>query len=302
MTIKNKLDVSLVEITFFTVVFAWSTSWIAIKFQLGTVAEGLSVAYRFFGAAIILLLVALIKKFPLTFTKKQHFLIFLQGINLFFFNHLFFYSGLHYVSSGVAATFASLSIILIPLIDFLIHKNKTVPKILLGAALGILGIALIASTEINFNNFDISILKGLFFCFLGALCFSFGSVIGKDLKLHNIKTLISSSAYSMLYGSILSLLYTIFIRNQNIAFDFSPSYTLSLLYLILIPGILGYCGILFLIEKIGSAKAAYTALLYPVFALIISGIFENYHFTVLTFIGIFLVAIGNLIALKSKKN
>lgn len=291
----------LSKIIFALVVFAWSTSWIAIKFQLvNTVAEGFSVSYRFFGASMILFAIAFIFKLPLKFNKRQFTLIFLQGVSLFFFNHLFFYGGIHYVSSGVAATFASLAVVVTPIIDYLLHKNKTSPRLIFGAIMGVIGVALIASSEMHFEKFDNNILKGLFLCFLGVVLFSFGSLIGKELRLNNIKTLICATAYSMLFGAVVSFLFTL-LRGNNIAFDFSYEYVLSLLYLILIPGIVGYLGILFLVENIGSAKASYTALFYPAFALIISGIFENYHFNNFTFIGIFLLITGNLIALKTKK-
>lgn len=297
-----KCELSLektIKLAFILVVFAWSTSWIMIKFQLAKVPEGLSVSYRFMGASLILFLIAKINKFPLEFSRRQHRLIFLQGINLFFFNHLFFYSAIHYISSGVAATFSALSVVAMPVVDYIVHKTKISPKILFGAALGIAGVAMISYSEIDIENFDAKVLKGMFLCVMGVISFSFGSVIGKELKLDNTKTLISSTAYSMLYGASLSMLVAYSI-NKSFSFDFSASYIFSLSYLILIPGIVGYCSILFLVEKIGSAKASYTAILYPVFALIISGIFENYHFTLLAFIGIILVIIGNLIALRSK--
>ncbi len=297
---KLKQNDFSVNLAFFFVVFTWSTSWIAIKFQVAHIPIGFSVSYRFFFASLVLFAIATIKKFPLNFSKKQFSLIFLQGINLFFFNHLFFYSGIHYVNSGVAATFSSLSVIIAPLIDYILHKNKTSFKLIIGGITGIIGVALISSSEINFNNFNNNVVKGLLFCFLGVTTFSLGSLVGKNLKLHNFQTLVSASAYSMFCGSCFSFLYTI-LQGNKIAFDFSPSYVLSLLYLILFPGIVGYLSILFLTEKIGASKASYTALLYPVAALIISGIFENYQFTYLTFFGIALVFGGNLIALNSKK-
>ncbi len=287
------------HLAFFFVVATWSTSWIAVKYQLTFVPINLSVAYRFFAASIILFIIAKVNKFPLKFSLKQHHLIFWQGINLFFFNHLFFYSAINYVSSGIAAIFASLAVVFVPLIDFLIHKNKNTLKIFLGGFLGIIGVAFIASSEVDFANLNLSNFKGLILCLGGVLSFSFGNIIAKNLQLSNIKTLISSTSYSMLYGSLFSFIFAIF-KGQNVSFDFSFSYIFSLLYLILLPGILGYCSILYLIEKVGSAKASYTALFYPIIALIISAIFENYQFTYLTFLGIFLVLIGNLIALKSR--
>lgn len=294
----NNLTTKLV---FFLVVFSWSTSWIVIKFQLGIVPESLSVAYRFFGASLILFIIALYSKINLKFSRRQHWLIFLQGAGLFFLNHFFFYSAIHYVSTGVAATFSASAVMIMPIMDYFLHKNKVSKKLIFAGILGIIGLAIISSSEINTSDFDFKILLGLIFCICGATAFSFGSLIGKELGFSNIKTLISATAFSMLYGSSLSFFLVVF-RGSPITFDFSFSYIASLLYLILLPGIVGYCGILFLIEKIGASKSSYTGLLYPAFALIISGIFENYHFTYLTFLGMILVASGNFIALKTRQN
>lgn len=300
MTFKHEINPDfLVKIIFVLIVAVWSTSWVMIKFQIRNIDEGFSISYRFFCASLILFTIAKIYKFKLNFTRAQHRLIFFQGINLFFFNHLFFYSAINYLSSGIVATSAALSVIMIPIMDFVIHKTKFSIKILLGGILGIVGVILLTVSEFQ-NSSALNLAKGLFLCFLGVASFSCGSVIGKELKLNNIKTLISSTAYSMLYGSVLSFLVA-FAIHKNVAFDFSLPYIASLLYLILFPGIFGYCAILFLVEKIGSSKAAYTALIYPVLALIISGFFENYQFTILTIFGIILVIIGNLIALKSRK-
>jgi drug/metabolite transporter (DMT)-like permease len=301
MTFKQELNQNLIiKLIFLAVVLAWSTSWIMIKFQIAKVPQGMSIAYRFLGASLLLFAIAKIKKFPLKFSRQQHRLIFLQGINLFFFNHIFFYSAVNYISSGIVATSAALSVIAIPIIDYLIHKNKFSPKILLAGLLGIFGVFMVASSEIKIDSFGLNLFKGLFFCLLGATTFSIGSVVGKELKLNNIKTLISSTAYSMLYGASVSLLVS-FATHKELIFDFSFSYISSLIYLILIPGIIGYCSILFLVDKIGSVKASYTALFYPTLALILSGLFENYHFTIFTFLGIILVITSNFIALKSRE-
>ena len=297
---KHNIDKYSTIIAFLAVVLSWSTSWFMIKFQLGVVPETLSVAYRFFGASIILFIIANLLKFPLKFSKKQHFIIFIQGINLFFFNHLFFYNAIHFLNSGVVATFSALTIIAAPFIDYIIHRSKIVPRLFYGGVISLIGIAIISINEFGGTNFDDKAIKGIILCLLGVTSFSLGSVIGKDLKLRNIKTLISSTAYSMLYGSILSII-TNFAKGQEFIFDTSPTYILSLLYLIIIPGIVGYCSILFLVDKIGSIRASYTSLLYPIIALFISNFFENYIFTFTTFAAIILIFIGNLIALNSRE-
>jgi len=66
---------------YFTSVFIWGTTWIAIKFQLGIVDPLLSIAYRYGLAAILFLafLAAARRLKNIDFTRRQYFLITLQG-------------------------------------------------------------------------------------------------------------------------------------------------------------------------------------------------------------------------------
>ena len=47
---------------YLTTVLIWGTTWIAIKFQLGVVAAPVSIAYRFWIAALVLMLILLLRR------------------------------------------------------------------------------------------------------------------------------------------------------------------------------------------------------------------------------------------------
>ena len=53
-----------------------------------------------------------------------------------------------------------------------------------------------------------------------------------------------------------------------------------------------------LLGRIGADRAAYTTLLFPVVALIISSVVEDYRFTLWSFGGLALVLAGNWLALR----
>src|SRR5207248_11012679 len=50
----------------------WSTTWIAITYQLGTVAPEMSVAYRFLLASLLLFAWCRLRALPLGFRLKDH--------------------------------------------------------------------------------------------------------------------------------------------------------------------------------------------------------------------------------------
>ena len=56
-----------------------------------------------------------------------------------------------------------------------------------------------------------------------------------------------------------------------------------------------------LLGRIGADRAAYTTVLSPVLALLVSTIVEDYRWTPLAFVGLALVAAGNVLVLRRGK-
>lgn len=287
-----------IKIIFTLVVLSWSTSWIFAKMQIGVVPVELSAGYRFFFAGLILLIYSFYKKLNFKFSKKEWQLIVIQGACVFSINHFFFLYAMYYISSGIVAALFSLSILLSAVFNFILYKTKTDIKILIGGIIGIIGLSLIFINEVKNVGFNFNSFKGIFFCFIGVSLFSLSASITQH---HGpSRDLISKTSLAMIFGALISFIFIALSGNKFI-FDFSFKYVFSLAYLILVPGIIGFVGILYLISKIGSSKAGYTSLIYPVGALIISAFFENYHFGYISILGLFMIISGNYLALRSKK-
>ncbi|MCZ6827141.1 MAG: EamA family transporter, partial [Gammaproteobacteria bacterium] len=79
--------------------------------------------------------------------------------------------------------------------------------------------------------------------------------------------------------------------------SFEPAYVLSLLYLAVFGSAIALGAYFALLSLIGSARAAYTSVLFPIVALIISTLFEDYQWSTLAIAGIALIAAGNWLAL-----
>ena len=87
----------------------WGTSWIAIEHQLGTVATGVSVFYRFAIASVLLLAWCAVRGLPLQFDARAHGRFILLGVLLFCMVYVFSYHGQQYISSALAAiTFSTM--------------------------------------------------------------------------------------------------------------------------------------------------------------------------------------------------
>ena len=103
----------------------------------------------------------------------------------------------------------------------------------------------------------------------------------------------------MTYGAIIMIIIS-FISGAEFTFNDSGSYIFSLLYLAVFGSIVGFSTYLKLLGNIGPDRSAYTILVIPIIAMVISTIFEGYIWQKSAIIGIFLLLIGNFFALNKK--
>ena len=88
---------------FLTVVLIWGTTWIVIKFQLGSVNPSWSVSYRFATGGVALLAWCAIKGLPLTVPRHALPFLALLGLFQFVMNFNFVYRSELYIPSGIPA-------------------------------------------------------------------------------------------------------------------------------------------------------------------------------------------------------
>jgi drug/metabolite transporter (DMT)-like permease len=111
---------------------------------------------------------------------------------------------------------------------------------------------------------------------------------------------IAVNAHAMAFSSILALLLS-FLIGREFAFSMTTGYVISLLYLAVFGSAVAFGCYLALIRRIGSARAAYSSLLFPVVALVISTVFEGYRWTPIAAIGILLTLGGNWLILSDRQ-
>jgi drug/metabolite transporter (DMT)-like permease len=123
--------------------------------------------------------------------------------------------------------------------------------------------------------------------------------IGNVLSARNSRDgigVLESNAIGMAIGALSAFAFAMFYQ-VPLQFDFSPGYVISLLYLAIFGSVIAFGTYLTLMARIGADRAAYAAVLFPVVALAISTVFENYQWTWEAFVGIALILIGNILAL-----
>jgi drug/metabolite transporter (DMT)-like permease len=91
------------------------------------------------------------------------------------------------------------------------------------------------------------------------------------------------------------------VSGQAITIEMTAPYLLSLFYLALFGSVLAFWAYLTLIGNIGMDKAAYTSLVFPVVALLISTVLEGYSWSVSAIFGMSLVVLGNWLVMHRAK-
>lgn len=276
-------------------VLIWGSTFLAIKFQLGVVDPSLSVAYRFALAAAMMLVWCRLRGLRMRFSLREHGYMAQQGLLLFSLNYVLVYLATSYLTSGlIAVVFA-----LLPLFNIangaLFMRLPIQRRSLLGSLLGLAGICLVFLPEFaNLDGQSLS-LTGLML----SLAATFIASLGNLTALRNQRAslpVMQSNAYGMLYGTLLVFAYVL-ISGAEISFDPSPGYILSLLYLTIAGSIVAFWGFLTLVGRIGPDRAAYAMVLFPLVALGLSTLFEEYQWSLPAVAGVLLVLGGNLLVL-----
>lgn len=277
-------------------ILIWGSTWLGIKFQLGAVDPLASVVYRFSLAATLLLLYCFVTRRRLRFSVSQHGFIFLQGTCLFALNYWLFYVAELYLTSGVVAVTFSTMVLWNPLLGRWLLGTPLRPVVLAGAGLGIIGIGLVFWPELAALDLSDTGFRGLLLSLTATLLASLGNILSARNQKSGLPV-IQTNAIGMTYGALVMLGVALTLE-VPLSFDPRPAYVISLLYLAIFGSIVAFGAYLTLLGKIGADKAAYATLLFPIVALALSTIWEDYHWTPAAITGVSLIIVGNFIALR----
>jgi drug/metabolite transporter (DMT)-like permease len=279
-------------------VLIWGSTWLAIKFQLGSVDPILSVVYRFTLASLILLAFAGLRKINLRFTARQHLFFALQGALLFSINYLLVYLAEQRLTSGLVAVIFSTLVFMNILIGALFLGTPVRWNVLVGALIGLVGITLVFLPELTAFSLQDSGFVGLLLSLGGTLSASFGNIVAARNQREGLPV-VQINAFGMGYGAILMIIVA-WITGANFTFEMTPAYILSLVYLSVFGSVIAFGAYLTLLGRIGADRAAYSSLLFPIVALGLSMLFEGYQWSLPALVGVLLVLVGNFIVLSKQ--
>lgn len=278
--------------------FIWGTTWLVIKFQLGVVAPQVSVAWRFGLAALLLLGWSVLRGTRLRFDARTHAAFAFLGLLQFNLNYVLVYLAEQHLTSGLVAVLFVLMVVWNLAGARLFFGTRAGGAVLGGAALGILGVALMFLPELRAAGDQAGIGAGVALALGGTLSASAANLYAQRLYRRGIEV-VPSTAWAMLYGS-LSVSAWCLASGIPFTFDPRPAYVLSLAYLSVFGSVVAFVSYLTLLRRIGAGRAGYTAAAIPVLAMLVSTLFEGYRWTVAAVLGLGLVLAGNLLVMRGK--
>lgn len=281
-----------------TVVIIWGFSWLAMHFQIGTVAPEVSVVWRFLLAAPGMLAIAAFRGERLRFSVSDHAVLVAFGLCLFCTNFTLFYYAAKYVVSGLLSVVFSLASIINVFLGLLVLHMPIDRRVALGGVLGTLGTGAMFYPQIAGAGFDRGVLLGLALSAAGTLSFCMGNMISARLQRRGIPVF-AASAYGMMYGATALALFAAF---RGHAFTVEPTwkYLGGLAYLSLIGSVLAFASYLTLLGRIGADRAAYVTVLGPAVALTVSTFAEDYRWSIPAIVGLAAVSAGIMLVVRPR--
>lgn len=281
---------------FVTASLVWGSTWLAITYQLGTVAPEVSVTYRFALAALVQALWCRATGRSLRFTWAEHAGIAAQGATLFGINYVVIYWSEQYVASGLVAVLFSTIVFMNMIASRAFFGTPLTARGLTGAGLGVGGVALLFLPEIAAAQHGGRAALGIVFALLGALVACIGNMLAVRNQRAGIPVM-TGTAWGMAYGAVIAALVAT-IAGVPWGFDARPAYVGSLVYLALFGSIVAFIAYLTLVQRIGAGPASYTGVATPVLAMALSTLLEGYRWTWVAAAGVLLAVAGNVLVLR----
>ncbi len=287
-------------IPFILVTLIWSSTWIVIRDQLGVVPPSWSVTYRFLVAGIVMLGWARLSGVSLKLSKENHVFALLFGIAQFVFNFNFVYRAEAYITSGLVAVVFALLLVPNAILSRIFLGTKMTGRFILGSFIAIAGLALLFVQEAQRDTGNsTATLIGVALTLTGVLGASTANVMQASARARALP-MASLLGWGMLWGTLVNATLA-WLTSGPPVFDMRLGYGLGVLYLGVVASAVAFTLYFGLIRQIGPAKAAYSSVVIPIIAMLISTFAEGYHWSVLAAAGCALALAGLVVALSARK-
>lgn len=289
-----------VLVPFAIVTLIWGSTWIVIRDQIGLVPPSWSVSYRFLVAGLVMAAVALVRRDRLSLDVRGWSFAAAMGLFQFCLNFNFVYRAEAYITSGLVAVVFALLLMPNALLGRVFLGQRLGRQLLVGSAIAIAGVALLFVHEARADAArGGAVLAGIGFTLAAVGSASIANVMQatETSRRYPMATML---AVSMLIGAGIDAGYAWSTVGPPM-FEWRLGYVAGILYLGVFASALAFTLYFGIIRVIGPAKAAYSGVIVPVIAMLISTAAEGYRWSPLAAAGAALALVGLVVALRARR-
>ncbi len=277
----------------------WGSTWLAITFQLGTVAAEVSVAYRFALAAAVIAIGCAASGRSLRFAPRVHVLLAAQGALMFGLNYVAVYRAEQHVASGLVAVLFSTIVFMSLVGTRLAFGTPISARTLAGATLGVGGVALLFLPELMQARRGGDAAAGVAYGLGATLLATGGNLVSMRMQQRRLP-IFETTAWGMAYGALIAAIAA---SAAGVTWSFDPhvSYVGSLVYLAVFGSVVAFGAYLTLLSQVGAGPSSYVGVATPVIAMLLSTWLEGYRWTALALAGVALAVAGNVLVLRTPR-
>ena len=289
-----------VLIPFILVTLIWGSTWLVIRDQLAVVPPSWSVCYRFVVAGVVMLGWAIARGDGLRLPLSGVLFATCLGVAQFVLNFNFVYRAELHITSGVVAVVYALLLVPNAILARLFLGQKMGRQLVTGSVVAMAGVALLFIHEARLSAAGTgAAMIGIGTAALGVLSASTANVM-QATRWAKAYAMSTALGWAMLIGAAVDAAFAWSMVGAPVI-ETRWSYLAGILYLGVLGSALSFSIYYQLIRVIGPAKAAYTSVLIPVIAMLLSTVFEGYRWSLLAGGGAVLVMAGLVIALRARR-
>lgn len=288
-----------VLVPFVIVTVIWGSTWLVIRDQVSAVPASWSVAYRFLLASVAMAILARARGLSLWIGGRGIAFAACLGASQFMLNFNFVYRAEMVLTSGVVAVFYALLLIPNSLLAWLTFRQPVSRNFIIGSVIAVTGVVLLFLREYRYADVAPgAVLEGIALCFCGLMAASVSNVM-QGTPIARRLPIISVLAWAMLLGGLMDSALAWIVAGPPV-FDTRLGYIAGIAYLAVAGSVVTFPLYFRLIQQIGAGRAAYTGVLTPVIAMLLSTLFEGYRWSTLAVVGALLSVAGMVIAMRAK--